>query len=180
MKHLRRLMCLLLCMALLPLAWTVRARAEESAPNVRIYLKRLNLTDRADLQLDGIYTLSSGGKTVMAFPQGCEITLQVRQGEIYLFYQGLSVNVGAAVQLVQNQGATGGRQGLRGGPAAGIRPAQRLTNIILHLRQKCSTTISAICGCGGAAARKGKAAGKPAGPQGRRWHRWGWKAKTRR
>lgn len=122
MKHLRRLMCLLLCMALLPLAWTVRARAEESAPNVRIYLKRLNLTDRADLQLDGIYTLSSGGKTVMAFPQGCEITLQVRQGEIYLFYQGLSVNVGAAVQLVQNQGASGGRQGLRFGQSRNLYP----------------------------------------------------------
>lgn len=122
MKHLRRLMCLLLCMALLPLAWTVRARAEESAPNVRIYLKRLNLTDRADLQLDGIYTLASGGKTVMAFPQGCEITLQVRQGEIYLFYQGLSVNVGAAVQLVQNQGASGGRQGLRFGQSRNLYP----------------------------------------------------------
>lgn len=122
MKHLRRLMCLLLCMTLLPLAWTVRAWAEESAPNVRIYLKRLNLTDRADLQLDGIYTLASGGKTVMAFPQGCEITLQVRQGEIYLFYQGLSVNVGAAVQLVQNQGATGGRQGLRFGQSRNLYP----------------------------------------------------------
>ncbi len=122
MKHLRRLMCLLLCMALLPLAWTVRARAEESAPNVRIYLKRLNLTDRADLQLDGIYTLSSGGKTVMAFPPGCEITLQVRQGEIYLFYQGLSVNVGAAVQLVQNQGASSGRQGLRFGQSRNLYP----------------------------------------------------------
>ena len=122
MKHLRRLMCLLLCMALLPLAWTVRAWAEESAPNVRIYLKRLNLTDRADLQLDGIYTLASGGKTVMAFPQGCEITLQVRQGEIYLFYQGLSVNVGAAVQLVQNQGASGGRQGLRFGQSRNLYP----------------------------------------------------------
>ena len=76
--------------------------------------------------------------------------------------------------------SAGGRQELRGGPGAGIRPAQRLTNIILHLRQKCSTTISAICGCGGAAARKGKAAGKLAGPQGRHWHRWGWKAGTRR
>ena len=46
----------------------------------------------------------------------------MRQGEIYLFYQGLSVNVGAAVQLVQNQGASSGRQGLRFGQSRNLYP----------------------------------------------------------
>ncbi len=79
---------------------------------MRIYLKRLGLTDRADLHLDGLYTAFASNVS-MGFPEGSEITLQIRSGSIYLFYEGMSLNLGTKVQLVQNQSAQGGQEGIR-------------------------------------------------------------------
>ena len=112
MGRFKRILCLLLCLALLP-TWSA-ACAEESSPTVRIYLKRLGLTDRADLHLDGVYTANASG-TMLAFPQGSEITLQIRSGSIYLFYKGMSMQVGTTLTLTltQNQSSSGGQEGIR-------------------------------------------------------------------
>lgn len=88
------------------------AQAEESSPTVRIYLKRLGLTDRADLHLDGVYTASASGIS-LAFPRGSEITLQIRSGNIYLFYLGMSINVGTKITLTQNQSSSSEPEGIR-------------------------------------------------------------------
>ncbi len=109
-NRIRRFLCLLLCFALLPLY--TGARGEDVSPTVRIYLKRLGLTDRADLHLDGLYTAFASNAS-MGFPEGSEITLQIRSGSIYLFYEGMSLNLGIKVQLVQNQSAQGGQEGIR-------------------------------------------------------------------
>ena len=93
------------------LALPVGARAEKNT--VRVLLTRLNLTDRVDLWLDGVYTASTGGEAIMAFPQGSQITLQVRGGSLYLFYQGMSLQVGTTLQLIQNQSGGSGQEGLR-------------------------------------------------------------------
>ena len=87
---LRRLVCLILCLMLVPFS----VPAEDAAPTVRIYLKRLAVTDRMDLWMDGVYTASVGGDAVMAFPQGSQATVLLRSGQIYLFYQGMSLCVG--------------------------------------------------------------------------------------
>ncbi len=109
-NRIRRFLCLLLCFALLPLY--TGARGEDASPTVRIYLKRLGLTDRADLHLDGLYTAFASNAS-MGFPEGSEITLQIRSGSIYLFYEGMSLNLGTKVQLVQNQSAQEGQEGIR-------------------------------------------------------------------
>ncbi len=59
MKRLFRALCLLLCLTLLPLS--APAATDKPAPDVRVLLRRLALTDRADLTLDGSYTASCGG-----------------------------------------------------------------------------------------------------------------------
>ena len=51
-RRLAMILCLLLCFTFLPLT----ASAEAPGPTVRVLLRRLNLTDRADLILDGAYT----------------------------------------------------------------------------------------------------------------------------
>ena len=94
----RRLLCLLLCLLLLPLA----APAEDAAPTVRILLRRLELADRADLWLDGAYTAHLAG-TTMAFPRDSQVTVQIRSGQLYLFYEGMSLAAGQAVTFVRNQ-----------------------------------------------------------------------------
>lgn len=109
-NRIRRFLCLLLCFALLPVY--TGAHGEDASPTVRIYLKRLGLTDRADLHLDGLYTAFASNVS-MGFPEGSEITLQIRSGSIYLFYEGMSLNLGTKVQLVQNQSTQGGQEGIR-------------------------------------------------------------------
>ena len=104
-------LCVWLCLALLPV-WLPSAQAA-SAPDVRIYLKRLNLTDRADLWLDGVYTAATGDKATMYFPRGSKITLQARDGEIYLFYQGMSICMGDTFTLIQNESGSDDFEGVR-------------------------------------------------------------------
>ena len=101
MKRFLRLLCVLLCLALLP----IPALGEDSAPNVRVLLRRLNLTDRADLILDGVYTAATGGAASMAFPKGSRVTVQIRSGQIYLFYQGMSLQVGDHIRFIRNASA---------------------------------------------------------------------------
>ncbi len=110
MNRVKRVLCLFLCLVLLPMVFP--AQAEESSPTVRIYLKRLGLTDRADLHLDGVYTASASGIS-LAFPRGSEITLQIRSGNIYLFYLGMSINVGTKITLTQNQSSSSEPEGIR-------------------------------------------------------------------
>ena len=111
----RRFLCLLLCLALLPvlIPGGIRTADAAAAPNVRVHLKRLALTDRADLWLDGTYTAGTGSDATIAFPRGSEVTLQVRSGDIYLFYEGLTLKMGRSVTFFQNQPESNGYEGIR-------------------------------------------------------------------
>ena len=103
MKRFFRLICLLMCLTLLPVS-APAARAEDApAPDVRVLLRRLNLTDRADLILDGAYTAQVDGAVMMSFPRGAEVTILIREGELYLFYAGFSLLVGEEIIFVRNQ-----------------------------------------------------------------------------
>ena len=109
-KRLVSLVCLLLCVLLLPLTTS----AEEAAPNVRVLLRRLGLTDRADLILDGVYTASVDGKVVMSFPVDAEVTVAIRSGELFLFYEGMTLRLGDEVAFIRNaSGGDDSRTGLR-------------------------------------------------------------------
>ena len=123
MKHLLRALCLLLCL-LLPLTLPGRAAADSSdpAPDVRVLLRRLNLTDRADLVLDGVYTASVDGRVIMAFPQGAKVTIQIREGELYLFYAGMSLHIGREITLLRNESGDNARTGLRFDPNGTLYP----------------------------------------------------------
>ena len=124
-KRLVLMLCLLLCAALMPLT----ASAGEAAPSVRVLLRRLNLTDRADLILDGAYTAKVDGRVVMAFPRAAEVTVAIRSGELYLFYEGMTQRLGGEVTFIRN--ATGGddaRTGIRFEKNGGLYPGDlRLT-----------------------------------------------------
>ncbi|MBQ8655118.1 MAG: SpoIID/LytB domain-containing protein [Clostridia bacterium] len=109
MKKLVRMICLMLMLALLPLP----AAAEDSAPSIRVLLRRLELTDRADLILDGVYTAAVNGDTVMAFPRGSQVVVQIREGQLYLFYEGMSLKLGSGVRFIRNASDTQQSDGLR-------------------------------------------------------------------
>ena len=121
-KRLVQLICLLLCAMLLPL--TVQAESQEdAAPNVRVLLRRLGLTDRADLILDGVYTAAVDGETVLGFPVNAEVTVAVRSGEMYLFYEGMSLRLGEEVRFIRNSsGGDDARTGIRFDKTGGLYP----------------------------------------------------------
>ena len=111
MTKLIQLICLLMCLCLVPL-YAPAAHAEEApAPQVRVLLRRLGLTDRADLILDGTYTAAVDGQVMMAFPRGAEVTVAIRSGELYLFYEGMRLRLGDEVTFIRNAGED--RTGLR-------------------------------------------------------------------
>ena len=118
MKRFLRLLCALLCLALLPLP----ALGEDSAPSVRVLLRRLNLTDRADLILDGVYTAATDGAASMAFPKGSQVTVQIRSGQIYLFYQGMSLRVGESIRFIRNASDSADMEGLRFSEGGNLYP----------------------------------------------------------
>ena len=73
--------CILLCLMLLPMS-VPNAAAEESAPNVRVLLRRLALTDRIDLRLSCPFLASWGKDSRMRIPAGSSITVQVRENRL--------------------------------------------------------------------------------------------------
>ena len=125
-KRLVQLLSLFLCLLFLPLA---ASAAEAPGPTVRVLLRRLALTDRADLILDGAYTAKVGGQVLMSFPRKAEVTVTIRSGELYLFYEGMAQRLGGEVTFVRNaSGGDDGRTGIRFDKNGGLYPGDlRLT-----------------------------------------------------
>ncbi len=121
MKLFLRLVCLLVCLTLACAVLPGTASAEDPAPDVRVLLRRLGLTDRADLLLEGEYTASLDGRVEMAFPRGAKVTVLIREGELYLFYAGMSLHVGKEITFIRN-GSDISPNGLRFDPAGNLYP----------------------------------------------------------
>ena len=112
MRSIARLLCL--CLALCLALPALGEQAQESAaPTVRVWLRRLGLTDRADLTLDGVYTAELPSGVTMSFPKGSQVTVLVRSGEMYLFYEGMSLRAGSALQLTRNASQSTESEGIR-------------------------------------------------------------------
>ena len=91
-----RMLCLLLAVLLCS---GLSAAAEEAAPTVRVLLRRLNLTDRIDLQLTGAYTIHWGKDSRMLAPDRSRITVQVRRDRLFLFYAGAALDCGESLRF---------------------------------------------------------------------------------
>lgn len=76
--------------------------AKERSQIVRVYLKRLGITDRMDLTLNTGYTLESENGIRLFFQPGSEISFLLRENAIYLYYQGMSQFVGKEVNLYRS------------------------------------------------------------------------------
>ena len=118
----RRLFCLFLCLCLCCCAvlCAAPACAEGTAAAVRVLLRRLNLTDRVDIALEGQYQgLYSGG--TIGLKQGTHLTVQVREGQLYLFVDALSLRLGREFRLCRLQSG-GEHSGLRISQGGGLYP----------------------------------------------------------
>ncbi len=124
----KRFLCLVLALLLLP-RWASAQEAEAPAPTIRVLLRRLNLTDRADLILDGVYTAATGSEASMAFPKGSKVTVQIREGELYLFYSGMSLRAGKQLRFIRNASGASEREGIRFAQGGNFYPGDLLLTV---------------------------------------------------
>ena len=98
----KRVSLLLACLLLVCLLVPAVSSAKDEAPStVRVLLRRLYLTDRADLTLTGRYLARSAGGTELLLPEGAKVTVTLQGSQLVLFTGGLSVSMGKSLSLLR-------------------------------------------------------------------------------
>ncbi len=100
----KKWLCLLLVCALLPV---IAGAAEGSSGEIRVLLRRLNLSDRVDLTLSGRYLARSADGTAILLSEGAEVSVLLRNHRLILFTGGISADMGISLSLTrQDSGET--------------------------------------------------------------------------
>ena len=114
-RSIRRCLALLLMLALPLCAAQAQDMTLPSAgardQTVRVYLSRLNLTDRMDLTLISAYSVHTQAGAQLHFQAGSEVAVLLRDGALYLYYEGMSQLAGQSVTLLRD--AVEGESGFR-------------------------------------------------------------------
>ena len=114
-RSIRRCLALLLMLALPLYAAQAQDMTLPSAgardQTVRVYLSRLNLIDRMDLTLVSAYSVKTQACAQLHFQAGSEVAVLLRDGALYLYYEGMSQLAGQSVTLLRD--ATEGESGFR-------------------------------------------------------------------
>lgn len=114
-RSIRRCLALLLMLALPLCAAQAQDMTLPSAgardQTVRVYLSRLNLTDRMDLTLVSAYSVHTQAGAQLHFQAGSEVAVLLRDGALYLYYEGMSLLAGQSVTLLRD--AVEGESGFR-------------------------------------------------------------------
>ena len=99
----RRILLLLLCLALtLPQAGLAAGKKSDGA-EIRVLLTRLNLADEAWITLEGRYLARCADGTEVLLPAGANITVLLRKDQLVLFHDGLSLNAGKELRLIRRR-----------------------------------------------------------------------------
>ena len=115
----KKIFCLLLaCILLVP---AVSLAKEEKASDIRVLLRRLYLTDRADLTLSGRYLARAENGAELLLTDGAEVTVLLQDQRLILFTGGVSADMGKKMTLLrQDSGDT--VPGIRFNLQAGFYP----------------------------------------------------------
>ena len=95
----------------------MRAEAEKTSGIVRVLLTRVKVTDQMKISLDGSYTLND-----IAFQRGSSLTVVNSKGSLYVYYEGMSLNVGKQMLLKRHETEAGLENGLRLNGAYELHP----------------------------------------------------------
>ena len=101
MKHLlRRPLALVLCLLLLLPTFSLGAKGDTSA-DIRVCLRRLNLTDQVWMTLTGRYLARAAGGSEVLLPENEEVSVFLRDGKLVLFCSGISFSAGNKLSLLR-------------------------------------------------------------------------------
>lgn len=107
MKTIRRvcktLLLLALCLALLPGAAGAAKKNASSGSEIRVLLRRLNLTSQVYMTLQGRYLARCANGTEILLPANARVTVLLRNKQIILFCGGLSLSAGKSLDLLRQQ-----------------------------------------------------------------------------
>ena len=84
------------------------AEAEKMSGVVRVLLTRVKATDQLKISLDGSYTLNE-----IAFQRGSQLTVSNSKGDLYVYYEGMSLKMGKQMTLVRHETDEGLENGVR-------------------------------------------------------------------
>ena len=99
----RRILLLLLCLALLLPQAGLAAGKKSDGAEIRVLLTRLNLADEAWMTLEGRYAARCADGTEVLLPAGANITVLLRKDQLVLFHDGLSLNAGKELRLTRRR-----------------------------------------------------------------------------
>ena len=121
LRALRRILPLLLCLALLPLPSLAAGSKTASGSEIRVLLTRLNLADEAWMTLEGRYLARTADGTEAMLPAGANVTVLLRRGQLVLFHDGLSLNAGKELKFLRRRDGDV-EPGIRFNLLAGVYP----------------------------------------------------------
>lgn len=103
---------------LLPAGVAPAARAAEAESRVRVLLSRLKISDRMDIRFDGVY--AAGENDMLTFERGTGVSVVLKDGQLILHYQGMTVNMGGQIAFIRHAAGEGEENGLRFGGGANL------------------------------------------------------------
>ena len=95
----KKLLCLLLVLILLPAA----ACAKDNASDIRVLLRRLNLTDRADMTLSGRWLVRSASGMELLLSDGVKVTVRAENRQLILYAGGVTAAMGTKVSFLRQE-----------------------------------------------------------------------------
>ena len=78
---------------------------------VRVLLSRLQIEDEMHIRVDGVYAAGEGD--LLTFPRGAEVSVTLRDGQLILHYEGMTVNLGGQVAFTRHAAQEGEENGMR-------------------------------------------------------------------
>ena len=117
----RKTVLFLLCLAVAAMILPSSAARAEEAPLLRVLLRRLGITTRMDLHLEGAYMLRSGN-TQLLLQRDTGLTVELREGQLVVFLPGVSAAMGTSLTLTRMDDGGETAPALRVGDGTGIYP----------------------------------------------------------
>lgn len=109
-RPLLRLFLMMLISLLLFSSFSIHANAQTQS-TIRVWLKRLQVTDSLSISVQGNYMLEGGQ---MTFADGAEMTVVLRDGQLVLHSGSMAVVMGKQMKLLRCEGETSGALMLAG------------------------------------------------------------------
>ena len=113
-KRLKKILLIWLAiLSMLPaMAMGEEAKEVSAAQLLRVRLDRLNILDRLDIKIDGIYGVMADNGTFMVFPNGSELVISKQEDNLLIYYAGMSLNAGGGVTFKRYSDENGRAGGL--------------------------------------------------------------------